>query len=210
MYHINEIFYSLQGEGYWTGTPAVFVRFSGCNLRCPWCDTDYSASTPMSAEQICEAVRDLLPDTEGAIVVLTGGEPTLQVDTALCQALHAMGLRLHMETNGTSDKWQVASGKWQVASGKLQPETCNLQLGTGIDWVTCSPKEYGELLLTEADEVKIVYTGQDVEAIRARIRAPHYFLQPCSGQNTDEVINYIKAHPHWRLSLQTHKMLQIR
>ena len=110
-YRINEIFYSLQGEGFWTGTPAVFVRFSGCNLRCPFCDTAHQAFTPMSADDILSAC------SEAPVVVLTGGEPGLQVDAALIEALHGAGYRVHIETNGT------------------------VALPGGIDWVTLSPKE---------------------------------------------------------------------
>lgn len=180
MKKINELFYSLQGEGFYTGTPAVFVRFSGCNLRCPFCDTQHEDGTWMEDEEIVAAVRKF-----GARqVILTGGEPGLWVDDALVDALHAAGKYVTIETNGTC----------------LLPEK--------IDWVTCSPKEGAAVKVKRMDEVKVVYTGQDVERYAA-LPASHYFLQPCSCVNTDAVIQYILQHPHWRLSLQTHKLLQI-
>lgn len=197
-YRINEIFYSLQGEGFWTGTPAVFVRFSGCNLRCPFCDTAHQAFTPMSADDILAACSKA---AEGPVVVLTGGEPGLQVDAALIEALHGAGYRVHIETNGT------------------------VALPGGIDWVTLSPKEdvpglkgKGRVVLEKADEVKAVYAeGGDPERWAA-FPAPWHFLQPCdepgdpakSRRNTEATVEYIKRHPQWRLSLQTHKYLNIR
>ncbi|MGM9826106.1 MAG: 7-carboxy-7-deazaguanine synthase QueE [Paludibacteraceae bacterium] len=202
MYRINEIFYSLQGEGYHTGTPAVFVRFSGCNLRCPFCDTDFAAYREMSAEDITAAVQTLSKSAsaegEGMVqestlqrskplIVLTGGEPALQADEALVAALHGTGMSVCIETNGTH------------------------ALPDGIDWVTCSPKEGTRLALTRADELKVVLTeGTDPEQWLPQITAKHLFLQPCSCQNTEQVVAYILAHPHWRLSLQTHKYLHIR
>ena len=189
MYRVNEIFYSLQGEGGNTGTPAVFVRFSGCNLSCIFCDTDFSSYTQMSVEDIVSAVSAY----PARLVVLTGGEPALQVDKQLVDALHAVNKYLAIETNGT----------------RTLPE--------GIDFVTISPKETGKTVLSKADEVKVVFVGQDVESYRDRIAAANYFLQPCSQEengiltdNREEVIKYILEHPHWRLSLQTHKILNIR
>lgn len=189
MYRINEIFYSLQGEGAHTGRPAVFVRFSGCNLRCPWCDTDFAAYTEMTAEQIVAAIA-VYP---ARFVVLTGGEPSLQADDALIEALHRAGWTIAIETNGTHI------------------------LPMGIDWVTVSPKEGARLALSQADEVKVVFTGQDVERYVSLIHADSYRLQPCStekdGRRTDnaqDVIRYCLEHPHWTLSLQTHKLLNIQ
>lgn len=179
--YVNEIFYSLQGEGFHTGTPAVFVRLSGCNLRCDFCDTDFTASTPMTTERIVSEVSRYPART----VILTGGEPSLQNIAPLIHQLHQAGKKVHIETNGTRP------------------------LPDGIDWITCSPKPGAPLELTRCDELKIVYTGQDVEAIAAMIQSTHRFLQPCSGLNTDAVISYILTHPHWRLSLQTHKLLSI-
>lgn len=198
MYRVNEIFYSLQGEGFHTGTPAVFVRFAGCNLRCSWCDTDFAAYKEMTAEEIvrtaAEIVRKLRPtlsagEAEKPLLILTGGEPSLQTDDTLLDALHQAGYYIAIETNGTRP------------------------LPQGIDWVTCSPKANTTLALRQADEVKIVYTGQPeeyLEAYRQQIRAAHWFLQPCSGQNTEQVVQYILQHPWWRLSLQTQKYIGIR
>lgn len=184
-YRVNEIFYSLQGEGMHTGVPAVFVRFSGCNLQCAFCDTDFQHYQELTAEEILTAVRALCEDKH-ALVVLTGGEPSLQVDTELLDCLHGLGMTICMETNGTRP------------------------LPAGLDWVTCSPKEGSKVLIEAADEVKVVYTGHDPEIWHRQIKAKHYLLQPCSCENTQEVIGYILQHPCWRLSLQTHKYTAIR
>ena len=190
MYRINEIFYSLQGEGYHTGMPAVFVRFSGCNLRCSFCDTDFADYREMSAEEIATEILSLIPPLSSPLsllIVLTGGEPAMQVDDALLRVLHGTGMSVCIETNGT----------------RVLPE--------GIDWVTCSPKQGSRLAIAHADELKIVFAEDaDPEQWLPRIKAEHLFLQPCSCRNTEEVIAYILAHPHWRLSLQTHKYLRIR
>lgn len=189
LYRINEIFYSLQGEGHHTGTPAVFIRFSGCNLRCPFCDTDFASSRAMTLGEIMESAMRY----PARFVVLTGGEPSLQADDALVRALHDAGFYIAIETNGTH------------------------ALPAGIDWVTVSPKEGGKVVLTDASEVKVVFTGQEVERYHADIRSSHYYLQPCARtvdgdmtDNREEVIDYCMAHPHWHLSLQTHKLLGIR
>lgn len=187
-YKVNEIFYSLQGEGYWTGTPALFLRMGLCNLRCPFCDTDFATTTPMDTEQIVEELQKASAQCKR--IIITGGEPAIQVDGALISALHAQGYTVHIETNGT------------------------LPLPEGIDWVTVSPKEDwcpgAPPVLTEADEVKVVFDKADPARWLDYIpQAPH-FLQPCSCKNTEEVVTYIKSHPQWRLSLQTHKFLDIR
>ena len=196
MYKINEIFFSLQGEGYHTGQAAVFVRFSGCNLRCPFCDTDFGTYSEMTAAEIVEEVQRLSDDPR-VLIILTGGEPSLQVDDALVAALRTTGKRLCIETNGTHP------------------------LPAGIDWITCSPKEGTRVILPHADELKIVYLPhtsdassaaphQDIEQWATQVPATHLYLQPCSCQNTAEVIDYILRHPHWHLPLQTHKYLNIR
>lgn len=189
-YKINEIFYSLQGEGFYTGTPSVFVRFSGCNLHCPFCDTDHNQGTMMTAEEIAAAVN-VYPASH---VVLTGGEPSLFVDDELTEALS--GHYLAMETNGTHP------------------------VAKGVDWITLSPKsdfvDGAEPVLTECDELKLVYTGQDLSHYAA-FPARHRFLQPCDCGDAEKSRHLLKAciqacldNPEWRLSLQTHKYLDIR
>ena len=190
MYKINEIFYSLQGEGFWTGTPMVFLRFSGCNLKCPFCDTDHSGYREMTAGDIVGEVVKAGGNCRR--VCVTGGEPSMQLDTVLVEALHKAGFKIHVETNGT----------------RVLPED--------VDWVTLSPKADveglkgdGTVVVEKADEVKVVYLGKDVEKW-AEFPADWRFLQPCSCENTEETITYIMRHPRWRLSLQTHKLLNIR
>lgn len=180
-YPVCEIFYSLQGEGTHTGMPAVFLRFSGCNLRCPFCDTDHSRSVPMTAREIVERIAAFPAHT----VILTGGEPALHIDSPLIEALRSAGLRIHIETNGT------------------------LPLPPGIDWVTLSPKG-APLALTEADEVKVVYQGSDPRELCKGIRTARLLLQPCSGENIPQTVEWVMAHPDWRLSLQTHKLISIQ
>lgn len=195
MYPINEIFCSLQGEGEKTGTVSVFIRMSGCNLRCAFCDTDHQSHTMMSAPEIVEQVMRY----PGApLIVLTGGEPALHVDTALIQALKLTGKTIAIETNGT------------------------LPLPDGIDWVTLSPKtafQGGEALsciITSCDELKVVYTGQNLNQYD-HIKAQQRFLQPCYVDDPKQRLLGLQAtvkavldNPKWRLSLQTHKLLGIR
>lgn len=181
MRKINEIFYSLQGEGFHTGVPAVFVRFSGCNLTCGFCDTHHDEGVMMSDEEIIERVNAFPACT----VILTGGEPSLWIDDALIEGLHQAGKYVCIETNGT----------------RRLPES--------IDWVTCSPKEGAQVVLDKIDEVKVVYIGQDLSGYAA-MKAEYHFLQPCSCQNTAQVVEYILKHPQWRLSLQTHKLINIQ
>ena len=181
MKKINEIFYSIQGEGYFTGTPAVFVRFSGCNLRCPFCDTEHKEGKMLSDDEIIAEIRRY----PALHVVLTGGEPCMQVTYDLVDKIKATGRFVQIETNGT-----------------LFPPV-------NIDWITCSPKEGGKTVVINPNELKVVYTGQDMSQYD-KYSAGVYYLQPCSGRNTKEVINYIKEHPKWKLSLQTHKILNVR
>lgn len=180
-YKINEIFYSLQGEGYYTGTPAVFLRLSGCNRDCGFCDTDHKDGVLMTATEITTAIRQY-PSRH---LVITGGEPTLQIDSDLMRALKAEGWYVQVETNGTR------------------------AVPVEVDWVTCSPKE-GPWGIDRIDELKIVYTGQDVDKIAALLPAPRLFLQPCSGTNIPDTVAYCMEHPRWRLSLQTHKLIDIQ
>ncbi len=179
-YKVNEIFCSLQGEGYFTGTAAVFLRFSGCNRRCAFCDTDHADGCEMTAEEIVAEVARYCPRH----LVVTGGEPALQLDSELVRALKAEKFFIQVETNGS------------------------LPLPTDVDWVTCSPKD-APWEIGRIDELKVVYQGQDVEAIASLLPAPRLFLQPCSGSNIKETVEYILSHPRWRLSLQTHKLIDI-
>ena len=183
MRKINEIFYSLQGEGFFTGVPAVFVRFSGCNLKCSFCDTQHESGTMMSDDDIIREISRY-PSRR---VILTGGEPSLWIDRELLKRLSGEGFSISIETNGT----------------RPLPDDDRI-------WVTCSPKEGSEIVLKRVNELKIVYTGQKVEKYYKTIRAEHYFLQPCSCLNTEETVRYILEHPHWRLSLQTHKLINIQ
>ena len=194
MYKVNEIFYSLQGEGRWMGRPAVFVRMSGCNLKCPFCDTDFRGYREMSADDILS--KCLEEGGECRFIVLTGGEPSLQIDEQLIATLHQAGYYLSMETNGTH----------------AVPE--------GIDWVTCSPKvdftEGGELVVRKVDELKLIFDGEH-EVSDYGIACAFRYLQPCDVGNDSrnylilsECIKYIKAHPEWQLSVQMHKIVGIR
>ena len=214
-YRVNEIFYTLQGEGAHSGIPAVFVRFSGCNLRCPWCDTDFAEYHEMTAEQIVNEALSLydIDNPRRKMCVLTGGEPSLQVDKELIDALHDAGFYICIETNGTRP------------------------LPDGIDWITCSPKQSSitnqqspitNLSLHRANEVKVVFTGTySPEVWREHLEAEHWLLQPLryngellmesfdewendSNDNLDETVRYIMAHPFWRLSVQLHKIAGLR
>ena len=187
---INEIFYSLQGEGVHTGRAAVFVRFAGCNLSCSFCDTDFASFTEMTEEQIVAEVLRY----PASLVILTGGEPTLQLTSHLLRLLKENGRTVHIETNGTHP----------LPEGP-------------IDWVTCSPK-YAVLSIQRIDELKVVYEGQDMSRYDDLPVPPKVFsLQPCdtgdAEKNKDllqKTINYILDNPKWKLSLQTHKILNVR
>lgn len=181
MRKINEIFYSLQGEGFHTGMPAVFVRFAGCNLKCDFCDTHHEEGQMMTDEEIIQAIS-AFPTSH---VILTGGEPALWIDADFIALLHQADKYVCIETNGT----------------RVLPEA--------IDWVTCSPKQGASVILNRIDEIKVVYLGQDVTTYAA-LPATWHYLQPCSCQNTNEVVQYILRHPTWRLSLQTHKLIDIQ
>ena len=194
-YRINDIFYSLQGEGRHTGRAAVFIRFSGCNLRCPFCDTDFTAFRQMTADEIIDAIA---PWKHCGFVVLTGGEPSLQVDAHLVERLHKAGLFVAMETNGTH------------------------AIAEGVDWVTLSPKSCFvdhplPIVIQRADEVKVVFDGIHLPECPDTIVGNTYLcLQPCdtgdpivNRQLTAQCVAYIKEHPQWHLSLQTHKMIGI-
>lgn len=191
-YRINEIFHSLQGEGFHAGTAALFLRFAGCNLQCNFCDTRHQTFKEMTAEDIVAELRLTAPLTH--TVILTGGEPSLQVSPALIATLHQAGYLLHIETNGTHP------------------------LPDGIDWITCSPKTPSPVI-GNIDELKVVFTdsGESDADHFASVPARHYSLQPCDTGNKDinaslltRTIDYILSHPQWRLSLQTHKITNIK
>jgi 7-carboxy-7-deazaguanine synthase len=209
-YSVKEIFYTLQGEGANTGRPAVFCRFAGCNLWsgreedredaiCRFCDTDFvgldgpGGGRFSSAEDLAAAVGHIWPDGVAGprFVVCTGGEPLLQLDAPLLQALHQEGFAVAIETNGT------------------QP------LFPGIDWVCVSPKAGAPLVLTSGDELKLVYPQEGAEPeLYESLDFSHFYLQPMDGPNRDAntsaALGYCLAHPRWRLSLQTHKILGLK
>ena len=196
MWRINEIFYSLQGEGHNTGLACVFIRFSGCNLHCAFCDTAHQHGIPMSLPEIIAEVNryPLAP-----MIVLTGGEPSLWIDDGFVKALkEKTGKRIAIETNGTH------------------------VLPQGIDWVTMSPKtgmDCGDgvpVVLTCCDELKVVYLGQDLRQYEG-ISASYRYLQPCwvpdqaqCEKNMQDCVAAVLQNPEWRLSLQTHRVLQIK
>jgi 7-carboxy-7-deazaguanine synthase (Cx14CxxC type) len=210
-YLVKEIFYTLQGEGAHVGRPAVFCRFTGCNLWtgrekhrpitiCQFCDTDFVGTDGPGggrfacADDLAATVAKTWLGEDHPLsqpyVVCTGGEPLLQVDGALVAAFHAMGFEIGVETNGT------------------QPAP------PGLDWVCVSPKAGAKGVLMAGDELKLVYpqTGAAPSAFED-LQFTHFFLQPMDGpekaENTRAAIEYCLAHPQWRLSLQTHKFLGI-
>lgn len=208
-YAVKEIFYTLQGEGRNAGRAAVFCRFAGCNLWsgretdrasavCTFCDTDFVGTNGTGGGRFATAA-DLAAAVaaawEGAgtqrLVVLTGGEPLLQVDEALVHALHTREFEIAVETNGT-----------------LAPPR-------GLDWICVSPKAGAPLVLTRGDEIKLVYPQEGAEPARFEgLAFDHFLLQPMDGPdrqaNTAAAVDYCLAHPRWRLTLQTHKLLGIR
>ena len=191
---VNEIFYSLQGEGYYSGTPAVFVRLSGCNLRCPFCDTRHESGREMSEKEIVEAVGQY----PARHVVVTGGEPALQLTESLVDALHAAHKVVSVETNGTHP------------------------LPENVDWITLSPKDswvgsQTAPVLSRADELKLLFDGTHEPSLYSHIAVAHRFLQPCDMGNDarnaeimQATVDFVKKNPAWRLSLQIHKILKIR
>ena len=197
-YRINEIFYSLQGEGFYAGTPAVFIRFSGCNLRCPFCDTKHKSGKQMEWTQIKERIEECCYFGLPKLVVLTGGEPSFFADEELCRNLGEIFSIIAMESNGTHTP------------------------PVGVDFLTISPKSDfvpdAEVIVKSCNELKLVFDGEHYpEPWIEKIHATHYFLQPCdkgSLEENEEIINhcvaYIKAHPVWRLSLQTQKIIKVQ
>ncbi len=209
-YTVKEAYFTLQGEGAHTGRAAVFLRFAGCNLWsgreqdraaavCNFCDTDFLGVGPdggrfASAEALADAVLARWPagaDPSQRFVVCTGGEPLLQLDDAAIAALHDRGFQVAVETNGT------------------RPAPADL------DWICVSPKADAPVVLTEGDELKLVYPQEKAPPERfASLAFDHFFLQPMDGPdvaaNTRAAIAYCMKHPQWRLSLQTHKLVGLR
>jgi len=208
-YSVKELFYTLQGEGAQAGRAAVFCRFAGCNLWsgreadraqavCSFCDTDFVGTDGpgggkfSGAEELAAAVDAQWPRGRGGrkLVVCTGGEPLLQLDEAAIDALHARGFEVAVETNGT------------------QPAP------RGLDWICVSPKAGAPVVLTSGHELKLVYPQPEAQPERfAALDFRHFFLQPMDGPdralNTQLAVEYCLAHPQWRLSVQTHKVVGI-
>ena len=204
-YSVKEAFYTLQGEGAHTGRAAVFLRFAGCNLWsglerdratavCRFCDTDFvgvdgeGGGKFATASALADHVRAFWPGASGKpYVVCTGGEPLLQVDATMIDALHARGFEIAIESNGT------------------------IAAPPGIDWICISPKSTANLKQASGDEIKLVYPQVDAPPERfANLAFRHFFLQPMDGPDArmalDACLAYCLAHPQWRLSLQTHKL----
>ena len=209
MYSVKEIFYSIQGEGYYSGRPAVFCRFSGCNLwsgkeedreqaLCKFCDTDFVGTDGIdgglykTAGLLAKKISQHWPQAnERRFLVCTGGEPLLQLDAALIAALHEENFEIAVETNGT------------------------IPAPLGIDWICVSPKAGVQLVQTGGDELKLAYpqTGLDPQQY-AKLNFRHFFLQPMDNVDREEAtrrtLEYVLAHPQWRISLQLHKILGVR
>jgi 7-carboxy-7-deazaguanine synthase len=212
MYKVKEIFYSIQGEGFYAGRPAVFCRFTGCNLwsgkeedrkdaLCKFCDTDFAGFNGPeggkyeSAPQLARKMRQFWPQTDVAsakpFVVCTGGEPLLQLDGHLIDALHAEDFEIAVETNGT------------------------ITAPSGIDWICVSPKAGVELLQLYGHELKLVFPQQGTQPEKyANLDFRHFFIQPLDGpqreSNTKMALQYCLDHTKWRMSLQLHKILGVR
>jgi 7-carboxy-7-deazaguanine synthase len=211
-YQVKEIFYSLQGEGFYTGRPAVFFRFAGCNLwsgkeadrkdaLCQFCDTDFVGTDGQNgrkfetAGELARCITQLWPEKQRnsarPFVVCTGGEPLLQLDEKLISALHDAGFMVAVETNGTV----------------LPPK--------GIDWLCVSPKANAKLVVRSAHELKLVFPQAGVNPEDyINLDFQHFFLQPLEGPEIEKkkqlAVEYVLSHPQWRLSLQMHKILGIK
>ncbi|WP_116106914.1 7-carboxy-7-deazaguanine synthase [Lewinella sp. IMCC34191] len=206
-YKIKECFYTLQGEGAQSGRAAVFLRFTGCNLWsgreedrhaavCQFCDTDFIGTDGTNGgrytlRECVELVQRLWPGGGNPYVVCTGGEPLLQLDLPLISALQAAGFEVAVETNGT------------------------LPVPKEIDWVCVSPKANAELVVTQGDELKLVYPQREAQAQPDRfadMKFQHFFLQPKDERGTNHTaatVAYCLSHPRWKVSLQTHKIMGI-
>ena len=208
MYTVKEIYFTLQGEGYHTGRPAVFIRFTGCNLWtglewdrqsaiCDWCDTDFVGTDgpnggKYSATEITNIISDLWPESQSSrpYIVCTGGEPLLQMDNTLIETIHDAGFEIGLETNGTI----------------LPPQ--------GIDWICVSPKSKADFILKKGNELKIVFPQSGISPQQhENLEFDHFFIQPMDGEKQKENIKkseeFVFKHPQWKLSLQTHKIVGI-
>ena len=195
-YPIVEIFHSVQGEGYHTGTPSIFIRFGGCNLQCSWCDTDFSKWDRISITEI----MTILKQWTTRRIIYTGGEPAMQKLRPLSNELHSKGYNIAIETNGT------------------------IELKEGlVDWICVSPKDmlYPEFSIKQrkGDELKVVYTGQDLSMYdNLKKGFDNLFLQPCydeskdagtNGETFHSTFDIVMQNPGWNLSLQTHKWMGV-
>ena len=206
-YSVREMYYTLQGEGAHAGTPAVFCRFSGCNLwsgreedrakaSCWFCDTDFVGTDGpgggkfASAEELSSALAALWPnDARGHFVVFTGGEPLLQLDEALLDTVRRLGFKTAVETNGT------------------------IEAPRGLDWITVSPKPKAELVQRSGNELKLVYPHEVQPEEVASLDFEHFFLSPLTAESSEEsernrksALEYCLAHPKWKLTMQYHKI----
>ena len=205
-YSIKEIYLTKQGEGHHTGKPAIFIRFSGCNLWsglekdrkkaiCNWCDTDFVGTNGINGghygiEKIINIILKLWEPTikEEPYIVCTGGEPLLQLDQDFVDKVHLAGFKIGIETNGT----------------KIPPRN--------IDWICVSPKKNSKIILVEGDELKFVYPQSGFDPLQfENLNFNFFFIQPMDNSNYDEnkmmSENFVKNNPSWKLSLQTHKIL---
>lgn len=207
MYKVKEIYYTIQGEGFHAGRPAVFCRFSGCNLWsgrevdrekaiCTFCDTNFWGTDGINGgkyttSELAEKIKSLWPvDHENLFVVCTGGEPALQMDENLIHVFHDYGFEIAIETNGT------------------------VELADGIDWICVSPKADTEIIVKTGGELKLVYPQiENQPSDFLHLDFKHFYLQPLDDKNQSEnikkTIEYCLANPHWKLSVQTHKFLGI-
>lgn len=205
MYSVKEIYYTLQGEGFHSGRPAVFCRFSGCNLWtgreedrdkaiCQFCDTEFVGTDGVNggkynAAELVIQIKSLFPGPD-CFVVCTGGEPGLQIDDELVKTFHESNIEIAIETNGT------------------------VELPVGIDWITMSPKANTEIVIQAGNELKIVYPQSNIKPQDFEQYAfEHFFVQPMDSpayeDNLKQSINFVKENPNWKLSVQTHKQIGI-
>ena len=208
MYSVKEIYYTLQGEGFYTGRPSVFLRFTGCNLWsgkekdrkkaiCDWCDTDFIGNDGINGgkylgSEIIKIIKTLWPKKEQSkpYIVFTGGEPLIQLDNELIERVHNAGFEIGVETNGT-----------------MNPPS-------GIDWICVSPKARSNFILKKGNELKVVFPQYEFNPLdHENLEFEHFFIQPMDGLNQKENIrkseDFVLKYPRWKLSIQTHKILGI-